>query len=574
MAGLSFLKGTRALVKSFIARVTSDGGIIEAAKCIGDLDASLVMQPSGYKAETLYSQKPVPVYGSELVTNGDFATDLSNWNIVGSSVVWDNGKARITTSSAAVSINQTVLPVGFSIIQIDVIAISGSIKLLQNSSSIIKSNLTSGSYSIRWNNTTGSVSTLNIFRDAVPTDCYIDNVSVKEVLTGSGDFTVDRNSTATRVNSLGLIESVAANVPRLDYTDGNCPSLLLEPQSTNLITYSEDFSNAYWLKQSGGTGSNPIVTSNQGISPDGTNTADRVVFNSGGTSTGSNFSTLASSVISPSILNNRSVYLKSFDGSNYDLFIGSNSPNAAGITVTITSEWQRFDVNHTPSSSTTNIYLSTRALFGGTPSNTADVLVWGAQLEQSSVATSYIPTSGTTVTRLADVVGGAGDASTFNDSEGVLFFEGARLLGSSNSVILSVNNGSVNNSVAVYYFTTGVRVDIFNSSGTRSLSFTMSLENQSLFNKIAIKYKSNDIALWVNGVEVAVNNQTLSLSGLNQISFDYGNGNFDFYGKTKDLQYYNTALTDERLIYITGTLNENYYNTYFDMSNALNYTPQ
>ena len=50
---------------------------------------------------------------------------------------------------------------------------------------------------------------------------------------GDGDFTTTRNTVATRVNENGLIEEVASNVPRLDYSDGGCPSLLLEPTSTN-----------------------------------------------------------------------------------------------------------------------------------------------------------------------------------------------------------------------------------------------------------------------------------------------------------------------------------------------------
>jgi hypothetical protein len=52
---------------------------------------------------------------------------------------------------------------------------------------------------------------------------------------GSGDFTVVRATTATRINSSGVIESVSANVPRLDYTDEDCPSILIEPQRTNLV---------------------------------------------------------------------------------------------------------------------------------------------------------------------------------------------------------------------------------------------------------------------------------------------------------------------------------------------------
>jgi hypothetical protein len=56
---------------------------------------------------------------------------------------------------------------------------------------------------------------------------------------GDGDLTFARASVATRVNASGLIESVASGVPRLDYTGGGCPSLLLEPQRTNIASYNE-----------------------------------------------------------------------------------------------------------------------------------------------------------------------------------------------------------------------------------------------------------------------------------------------------------------------------------------------
>ena len=62
---------------------------------------------------------------------------------------------------------------------------------------------------------------------------------------GAGDMTVVRATTATRVNSAGLIESVATNVPRLDYTGGGCPKILVEPERINRVLYSEQFDNAY-----------------------------------------------------------------------------------------------------------------------------------------------------------------------------------------------------------------------------------------------------------------------------------------------------------------------------------------
>ena len=88
---------------------------------------------------------------------------------------------------------------------------------------------------------------------------------------GSGDLSVTRATTATRVNSAGLIESVASNVPRLDYTNSTCPSILVEPQRTNISLRSQEFDNAYWVPQ------NVTLTTNNTISPNGTLDADAVV---------------------------------------------------------------------------------------------------------------------------------------------------------------------------------------------------------------------------------------------------------------------------------------------------------
>jgi len=93
---------------------------------------------------------------------------------------------------------------------------------------------------------------------------------------GVGDFDFTRATTATRINSSGLIETVATNVPRLEYPliDGvvnGCPSLLLEPQRTNLVTYSESFENYFNVSE-------VTLNSNYAISPDGTLNANKVTF--------------------------------------------------------------------------------------------------------------------------------------------------------------------------------------------------------------------------------------------------------------------------------------------------------
>jgi hypothetical protein len=65
---------------------------------------------------------------------------------------------------------------------------------------------------------------------------------------GNGDMTFTRATTATRVDENDLVSSVASNVPRIDYTGGGCPSILLEPQRTNIVLRSEEFDNASFQK--------------------------------------------------------------------------------------------------------------------------------------------------------------------------------------------------------------------------------------------------------------------------------------------------------------------------------------
>jgi len=71
-------------------------------------------------------------------------------------------------------------------------------------------------------------------------------------------------------------------------------------------------------------------------------------------------------------------------------------------------------------------------------------------------------------------------------------------------------------------------------------------------NKIAFKYKNNDFALWVNGVEVGTDLIGVIPTGLNKLSFDDGNGSSDFYGKVKQLQVYDTSLSDTQLAALTS----------------------
>ena len=186
---------------------------------------------------------------------------------------------------------------------------------------------------------------------------------------GSGDFTFNRGSVATRINAQGLIENVASGQSRLDYPliDGvqkGCPHHILEPARTNLLPYSNDFSNSSWSKYSFGTGLTPVLTSNSLISPDGTLNASKVVFNSGSGTTTSDQSILEDTVTATSgVAINQSVYLKGEIGGEKILVRGANG--SSYTTLTLTDKWVRYNVTETSGATSSTWAIGLRQGLGG-----------------------------------------------------------------------------------------------------------------------------------------------------------------------------------------------------------------
>jgi len=362
-------------------------------------------------------------------------------------------------------------------------------------------------------------------------------------------FNVERDSIATRVNKEGLIEVVGKDKLRIDYTDSAKGVALLENSSTNRFLYSEDLTQ-FDLSSSGTGASNPVVTSNYGISPDGTQNADRVQLNAGTDASGNSRITETFSIFATE--ETISVYLKSNDGQEHTIdIIQSNQPQD---TVTVTSEWQRFsftNVNGSPDKY--GIGLT------GSNGETADVFAWGFQLEQSDFATSYIPTSGSTVQRQADVVNGSGNSEVFNDSEGVLMAETSFLSDDLTLRYITLNSGSTANRIILAPTTTSnqIRCQLISSSVSQVELFhtVQDIKNNI---KIAFKYKNNDFAFWVNGFEVGTDNIGSTSTGLSSLDFSNVGGGQPFYGKTKEIGYYDATLTDSELEYLTSyrSLNE------------------
>jgi hypothetical protein len=170
--------------------------------------------------------------------------------------------------------------------------------------------------------------------------------------------------------------------------DQTSPNLAHIP-TTNLLTYSEDFSQ--WNKDISGTGTTPVVTLNYAISPSGEQNASRIQLDIGGGTTSNDFSQVSDSItISNLTKYSRSIYVKSNTGSNQNIVIQVNGEPIT--TSTITTEWQRFETSVT-SDSTSGFFRIRIRGNEGTVSQ-ADILVWGAQLEEQNQATAYLKSDG------------------------------------------------------------------------------------------------------------------------------------------------------------------------------------
>ena len=362
-------------------------------------------------------------------------------------------------------------------------------------------------------------------------------------------FTTTRNSIATRVNKEGLIEVVGNDVPRIDYTDSADGVLLLENSATNLVTYSEDFSNAAWTK------SNSSITSNSVISPDGTLNSDKLVINTsagylGGTFISSGNTDVTVSFFVKSDTLSSFTFAESFyfgTVTNFDL---SNGTTDNGKIENYGNGWYRCSKTYTYASGQQIVAIQIKTGASGS------LYIFGGQYEEGSYPTSYIKSnSGSTVTRVADTASGAGNSQVFNDSEGVLYAEISAFSEIGSSGLISLSDGTNNNRVTIELDGNTVKGRLTPSVGILNAS-----TNIVSTSRIALKYKQNDFALWVNGFEAATSNSgnTFSNETLTKLSFDRGDGAEEFYGKTKELGYYDEILTDLELEYLTSyrSLNE------------------
>jgi len=401
---------------------------------------------------------------------------------------------------------------------------------------------------------------------------------------GSGDLTFTRASTATRVNESGLIELVAANVPRLDNSQGGCSTLLLEPQRTNLILRSEDFSNAYWIK----SGSSVVSGF---TSPDGTTNAFKLVED---TSTGRHETQAPSSSSGDLSI---SFFAKKGENSfiqitnsqdpvayaNFDLNFGvlGSSNIFTPTIIDYGNGWYRCiaTINAPSAINFARIGLITSSTSARVESYTGDgtsgIYIYGAQLEaNASYPTSYIPTTSTAVTRTQDSASKTPISSFLNTANPFTFylnFERPDAIQSSTGYqMIGLDNGGY-----------GQRIKLLNRGNQKqftievydgvTLSQTSAITNTPNI-KVAIVYDgSTSYKVFHNGVLF----QTLTNSATTLTRLISGENGTNYTKENyQSIMIFPTALSDDDLTLLTGTLGETYFESYALMANYLNYTIQ
>jgi len=387
----------------------------------------------------------------------------------------------------------------------------------------------------------------------VPSGYKSGKIYAQKPLTTDGQLTFTRASTATRVNASGLIETVASNVPRLDYTNSTCPKLLLEPQRTNLSTFSEQLDNtAGWTKQS------TLVTANATTSPDGTTNADKLIataantfhaiFNFNGVLTGNHTLTFYAKkaeydfIVAHDQFSSR--FLSVFNLNTGAVVSGSNSSIEA-----VGNGWYRcvvrfdgagatviFSLSPSPTSSAGTNYLG---------DGTSGVFVWGTQLEAGAYATSYIPTT-TQVTRLADAAVKTGISSLIGQTEGTLFAD-VQLDARVNYAYFAIapNLGSASTYIGFSFEATRINFEVVNSGLQVSIAQNTTATGRF---KVAFAYKANDFVAYVNGVQVATDTSG-TIPACSQLSLSA-------YSDAQALKYsqallFTTSLTNAQLAELT-----------------------
>ncbi len=370
------------------------------------------------------------------------------------------------------------------------------------------------------------------------------------------DFT--RASSATVVNKAGLIETVQSGIPRIDFLGNTNGALKLEPQRTNLVLQSESFIG--W-----DIGSSITLTNNSTTSPDGTQNAAKIEYDGGVGYT--NFRVQYAAAVGVF-----SIYAKK--GNWRYLGIRNNDGSSHSVWDFDTETFSNVQTNHTMSFDKLGdgwyrisdyVSVDTASAYRGVAITDATgaetnplapagsyVYIWGGQGENSaSYPTSYIPTQGSTVTRVVDTCSQTPPSGIIGQTEGTVYWEinVKTTVASGNENILNIDGGSFGNTIYFIKSATGNLIGEMYAASVVQASFTKIAITEGV-HKMAIGYANNNTAFFVDGVQIGATDTSCTVPAANRIQLGQGVlGASDCL--SNDLKLYNTRLSNSELATLT-----------------------
>jgi hypothetical protein len=376
----------------------------------------------------------------------------------------------------------------------------------------------------------------------------------------------------TRFQGITQDGLTASNIPRLDYTNASCPSILVEPQRTNSIRNS--------TMQGAVVGTPGTLPTNWAISlgltqtivsqgvENGLNYIDYKLSGTAST-TNSQLAFEGTSIISASIgqVWSASVYLKIISSTlpPNSYVIRLREATATGtfvaegqLNISPTTSFQRFSYIRTNTGATTE-RIQPQILFTTTVGQAYDftVRVYAPQLEQGSNPTSYIPTLSTSMTRNADVIDNTNMSTLIGQTEGAMFVDinYERFNPLADSLIATISNGTISNSLNFAVLTNGFFATTLRTAGSIALQITI---NAAIFTlgrkKIVISYKSGETNLYVNGVKIGSTNTSAFTFPVTINKFNLGSswsGGGLANNTINSAALWKTVLTDSQAIQLT-----------------------
>ena len=552
--------------------------------------ASLVMIPSGTKASKIFSQKPVNGDGDFTFSRSTAATRVNasgniekeTQNLLLQSNTFSNAawsKFSNTTYTATTETITDPFGVSNSVYKVTLTGsgyfflrqtLNGETRYITASTYIKKSSsdlnvtidqsdgdVTNSASNTDWQRLSSShasghaFSFIDIVLTGVSGDYYYVSSAQMELGGAARDYI---ETTAAAVEG-----GITDNVPRLDYTDSSCPALLLEPQRTNVVPNSELFDQSYSTYYNFNL--SPVVTINYGTSPEGLSNSSRLdttAANSGWYTDGQSASsgeTYTCSIFAKLVSGSESDIVRfgfSLNGdklSRYDLSDGTINYSHPDVTTSIEdygNDWYRLIQTITTTSSGT----LREVLYSY--NNAGDYEIYGHQVEAGSYATSYIPTYGSSVTRVVETCL-LNNSSALPTSYPFTLYTESIIKSIGSEFLMSFLNASDNVSYASMYVSSGIpTLNARSGSSDVSVASPNSVSEGSV--KIVGVFESSTLKLFVNGaLKASISNTTTFQSGWNDLLIGQLRTITDTGDRTTNRQalVFPTALTDQEAIDLT-----------------------